>query len=185
MSDISILRQMVNPDATVQISNTYGNNRWIVTLDEPQCPESKATISGLPKETIVIRADAFKSVERFFAGTKDECKRADFLIITETPRLIFCLEMKRVKGALKEVIGQLKGAKCLALFCREIGKEFWEHKDFLSDYDYRFISLGRINLSKQKTRIDRTAGLHDRPERMLKLDWREHIEFKHLIGKTN
>lgn len=63
--------------------------------------------------------------------------------------------MKAGKGeSQKDIIAQLKGAKCFVAYCREIGQLFWGKPNFLNDYDDRFVSIKNIKLSKKKTRWD-------------------------------
>lgn len=55
----------------------------------------------------------------------------------------------------------------------------------LKGYVYRFVSIGHLSIAKQKTRMSRKTGVHDRLDKMLKIDWPHHLEFNHLAGKTN
>lgn len=182
MTDIHILNQMMKNDVKQPLTDAYGKKK--VTLKEPQNPNSSITISGVPDNAIVIKADAFKSPDAVFAGIKCEYKRADFVIVAENDnkKVILCIEMKARKGREKEIIQQLKGAKCFIVYCREIGKEFWEQRDFLDNYKYRYISIGHTGIPKKKTRIEKQVGVHDRPERMLKIQSPHHLQFEHLAG---
>ena len=182
MSDIDILHQMIRGTAKVSVDDK--SRRKTVELTEPQHSDSKATISGLPDNVIVIKADAFKSPDTVFGGTRGECKRADFVIVADTgkKKVILCIEMKATKGSLREIIQQLTGAKCFVLYCQEIGRGFWEQRKFLDGYVYRFVSIAHTSIPKRKTRITRQQGPHDRPDRMLKIDWPHHLEFNHLAG---
>lgn len=183
-SDIDILNSMLKEDAKVPVSkNEYGKKQLIFT--EPQCPKkSEVKISGLPDNLIAIKADAFKSPDTVFEGSQGECRRADFIIVADTgkKKVILCIEMKATKGSKKEIIQQLTGAQCFVTYCQEIGKAFWEQQDFLKDYKYRFISIGHTSIPKKKTRITRQSNAHDRPARMLKIDWPGYLEFNHLAG---
>ena len=54
-------------------------------------------IKGLPSDSIVIRADAFKDPLTIFNGTKGECARADFVIVSNDEhegKWIICIETK-------------------------------------------------------------------------------------------
>jgi hypothetical protein len=166
----------------VELTDNY--DRKQVILEEPQCPDSKVTINGLPNDSVVIKGDAFKSPEKFFAGSHGECKRADFIIVADAPgkKIILCIEMKRTKGSHEEIVQQLKGCHCLGLYCREIGVRFWDQREFLKDYKFRFVSIGHTSVPKRKTRIVRQSGSHDRPDRMMKIDWPHRLEFNHLAG---
>lgn len=183
MSDLDILHQMIKDAVKVSLVGKY--NKKQVTLTEPQQSNSAVTIYGIPDNAIVIKADAFKSPDTVFNCSKQgECKRADFVIIAETgqKKVIICIEMKTTKASKKEIIQQLTGVQCFITYCREIGKAFWNQPDFLNDYVYRFISIGHTSIPKNKTRIDYPPGTHDRPDKMLKIDWPHHLQFNQLAG---
>ncbi len=131
MPDLDILRQMIKDDAKISLSDNYG--KWKVELTEPQHSDSSVCICGLPDDAVVIKADAFKSPDMVFNGSKGECKRADFVIVAAAAnkKVILCIEMKATKGSEKEIIQQLKGAQCFVAYCQEVGKVFWNHETFL------------------------------------------------------
>jgi hypothetical protein len=188
MSDIAILKQMIKNNLTVSLleqkNGTHFN--YSVELIERQDNYS-VTIDGMPKpdEVIVINAEDFAAPRTVFQGEKGECKRADFIIISDTPteKIILCIEMKKTKG--KKIIQQLKGAKCFVAYCQEIGKEFWNQHNFLETYQYRFISIGHIPLPKTSTRhqgkqID-SNQTHNSPDKMLIINGKNYIQFHSLI----
>jgi hypothetical protein len=183
MTDFDILAEMMKESVKQPLADNYGKNQ--VTLIESQNIDSKVTISGLPDDAIVIKADAFKSPDTVFAGTKGECKRADYVIIAESGnnKVILFIEMKggEVEN-WEEIVQQLKGASCFVAYCREIGREFWGKRDFLDKYKHRFIGIVRINIPKRKTRIDPKSGIHDCPERLMKIQAPNYLHFKHLAG---
>ena len=156
MSDIAILKEMIQKSATVPLEEH--NDKKKVILKEPD-DDYAVTIYGMPddEQVIVIKADAFPAPKAVFIGSKGECKRADFVIIADTgpKKVILYIEMKAGKGeALKDILAQLKGAKCFVAYCREIGQLFWKQQNFLEDYGDRFLSIKNIKLSKKKTRFD-------------------------------
>ncbi|NEP60630.1 MAG: hypothetical protein F6K31_27135, partial [Symploca sp. SIO2G7] len=120
-------------------------------------------------------------------GKRGECKRADFVIIADTDnkkvrKVILCIEMKAGKGGTEsEIIQQLKGAQCFVAYCREIGQLFWNQKNFLKGYEYRFVSLRDISIAKKTTRTSAKIGTHDCPERMLKITSPHHLQFNRLV----
>jgi hypothetical protein len=182
MPDISMLHELIKDTAKQALVDSYGKKQAILT--EPQCPGVSVTISGLPDNVIVIKADAFTSPDTVFIGANGECKRADFVIIANTgnKKVVLCIEMKATKGSEKEIIQQLTGAQCFVSYCREIGKAFWNQPDFLKSYVYRFVSISQISIAKSKTRMTRSTDSHDRPEQMLKIAYPHHLQFNHLIG---
>jgi hypothetical protein len=182
MPDIGILLEMIKSDARLEVVKLNGKNQ--VTLIEPQNDKGNVVVFGLPDDIVVIKADRFKSPDAVFCGSKGECKRADFVIVANTgnKRVILCIEMKARRDSEKEIVQQLAGTRCFMTYCQEIGRTFWRQQDFLSGYAYRFISIGQISIDKKKTRMTRLGGLHDQPERMLKIAWPHHLQFNQLAG---
>ncbi|MBK8509626.1 MAG: hypothetical protein V9G63_04990 [Candidatus Competibacter sp.] len=184
MSDFDVLRKMIKDSSRLELDDYYSRNQ--VTLCEPQDSDYSVCIRGLPEDTVIIKADDFRSPDTIFKGEHGECKRADFLIIAESNDKVFILiiEMKRRKGLEKEVIKQLVGTRCFLSYVIEIGRAFWQQNTFLNNCVYRFISINHISIAKGKTKVTRTDKLHDRPERMLKIAYSGHLEFKHLAGRS-
>lgn len=92
------------------------------------------------------------------------------------------MKAKGTTSSEKEIIKQLKGAQCFVGYCQQVGKVFWEEKNFLDNYVYRFVTIRNINIPKKPTRESKT-NIHDRPERMLKINFSKHIQFDSLIGR--
>ncbi|MFZ3016931.1 MAG: hypothetical protein WA056_00580 [Gallionella sp.] len=183
MPDLDILKQLIHPNAMVPLTVTYGKKS--VELSEPQYPSSVVTVSNVPEDAIVIKVDSFKSPDAVFSNSKGECKRADYVIVSNAnnkKRIIF-IEIKATKDRENSIIKQLTGAKCFMLYCQAIGKEFWNQNDFLKDYKYRFVSIGHTSIAKRKTRIERKcSSIHDQPEKMLKIASPNHLQFNQLAG---
>jgi len=185
MSDIAIFKQMIKSTATVSLEGYESKKKVILT--EPPPANYCVTIYGMPEEdqVIVIKTDCFTAPKAIFADSKCECKRADFVIFAETDavKVIIYIEMKAGKGGSEgEIIQQLKGAQCFIGYCREIGQAFWDHQTFLKDYEYRFVSIREISISKRRTRPLKSTDLHDRPDKMLKITSSKGLQFRHLIG---
>ena len=180
MDASDILYQMINSDARVTMSKPHGKRNQ-AELCEPQCADSKVTIYGLPDDAVIIKADAFTSPDSIFQGNKGECKRADYVVISESKKIILYIEIKSRKGTHQEIVKQLQGAQCFVIYCREIGRVFWNSREFLRNFQDRFISIGHTGIPKRPTRITPSVAKHDRPESMLKIDWPHHVEFNRLI----
>jgi len=180
MSDMDILSQMIKSTALVQQEEEYG--KPLVKLTEPQAPDSSATIRNLPADAMIIKVDAFRSPDDIFNGGKGECKRADYVIISAEKKCIIYIEIKRTKDGWNQIVKQLLGSQCFIKYCQEVGKSFWNKNDFLSGYKNRFISIGHTNIAKTKTRITRNADLHDTPDRAMKIDWPNYLQFNKLAG---
>ena len=191
MDDISILKEMLKNAATIPLGNhPQDSDKKLVNLteDDPSSDGYSITVNGMPNdmEVIVIKADEFKSPDSVFAGLKGECKRADFIIIIndDLRKVIIYIEMKARNKTSSEadIIKQLNGAKCFLSYCREIGNTFWNKRDFLKDYGERYVTFRNISISKKTTRTQPTTGIHDRPDKMLKINSPNHLNLKHLIG---
>ncbi|TAN71941.1 MAG: hypothetical protein EPN14_11125 [Gallionella sp.] len=183
MSDLDILHQMIKDDAKVSLIDKHGKKS--VLLSEPQHPDSSVTIAGMPDNAIIIKTDAFTPPKSVFNGSKGECKRADFVIVADTgnKKSIVCIEIKAKKASEKEIIQQLSGAKCFIVYCQAIGELFWKQQDFLAGYSFRFISIGHTSIPKRPTRINPLEGVHDHPERMLKISSSHRLQFDQLAGR--
>ncbi len=185
-SDIDILREMIKESATEALIDNYGKKKVILVEQDI----SSVTISGMPEDSIVIKADdSFKSPDSVFrcSKLKGQCKRADYVIVADMDKkkVILYIELKRTKDGEKSIIQQLMGARCFIAYCQEIGRSFWEKQDFLDGYVYRFVSIGHTGIAKRKTRIERKSKniIHDQPELMMKIAWPSHLHFNHLVGK--
>jgi hypothetical protein len=186
MDDFEILNLMIKEEAKVKLSDS-GSSKPKVVLTEADL--YAVTILGMPdrENVIIIKGDAFEAPKQIFNGKYGECKRADFMIIArldERRKYVIYIEMKaRVTTSKeKEIIQQLQVTQCFFKYCEEIGKVFWETPNFLSGYKSRFVSFRNIGLNKRPTR-DKVATIHDRPDRMLKLNSAKFVQFNQLIGK--
>ncbi len=177
MSDIAMLKEMIKDCAIVDLEyqKEYKRDIYLLKLTETQDNYS-FVVNGMPKpdEVIVINLDEFFDVRKIFTGNKGECKRADFIIIANTTseKVILCLEMKKSRDDNSSIIKQLKGAECFVSYCREIGRLFWNQPDFLQDYQYRFVSIKNISISKtsmSSRKLSQKSEIHDQPEKMLKI----------------
>ncbi len=180
MPDTMILREMFKNTSLEILAGSAARPR--VTLVEPQVPDSTATISGLPADAFVVKVDDFPSPDTIFNGTKGECKRADYVIISETKKCILYIELKRTKAGWTHIVRQLIGAKCFVNYCQGIGKEFWNDPNFLTGYRHRFISIAHTSISKRPTRIKQNGPVHDSPQKAMKIDWPKNLQFNQLIG---
>lgn len=182
MFDLDILHEMIKDTVKLPLKDHYGKYR--IELSEPQRPSSSVTIYGLPAETIAIRADALQSPKTMFSNTRGECKRADFVVFANTnrKRVILYIEMKATKGSEEEIKQQLKGAKCFVAYCREIGRVFWDKRDFLDGYVERFVSIAHTSIIKRPTRVTPITGIHDHPDRMMKISSPHHLLFDQLAA---
>lgn len=181
MTDMDILTEMLMDSALIPIENEYG--KPMVKLEEAGVKGAKACIRNMPADTIVIKADDFPAPKKFFQGDKGECKRADFIIISEEKKVILYIELKVGKKDASHIIKQLKGSACVITYCKEIGKHFWEQETFLNGYAHRFIGMVNLSISKKPSRY-KSLPLHDSPELFLKISSPHHLQFKELFSST-
>ncbi|MBF0302147.1 MAG: hypothetical protein HQK73_03835 [Desulfamplus sp.] len=183
MSDMKVLKEMLNNSALVKIEKHYSTCK--TTLIEPQCNDSSVEISFIPENAVVLKIDNFPAPASLFNGKRGECKRADYAIIAQSDgkkRVLF-IELKRIKDSKNEIIQQMKGSTCCYHYLQEIGKHFWNKPDFLNGFEFRYISFGHTSVRKQRTRITKDSlKKHDSPENMMKIDWPSNIRFNHLAG---
>jgi hypothetical protein len=183
MTDIDIINEMIRSTAKIPLEENYG--RSFVKLVEPQTSDSSVTISGIPSNAVVIKADAFRSPDTIFTGLRGECKRADYIIISDTgqkKRLLY-IEMKRTNPTKTGIIAQLTGAECFIRYCRAVAELFWKQPTFLSAFQPRFVFIGDTgSIRKQRTREVRKFPINDKPEKMLAIHWPSHLEYNRLVG---
>jgi hypothetical protein len=184
-TDLDILNDMVMDSAKVNLESRSDPDKASVTLKEPQSPTSKVTIYGLPFDAIVIKVDKFKSPDTILTKARDQRKRSDYIIVASknNKKNILYIEIKTTKGNAKDIIKQLKGSVCFVGYCKEIAKEFWHEKDFLSKFNPRFVSITRTSsIDKKRTRINKKHNPNDTPERMMKLKYPNKQQFNELVG---
>ena len=184
MNDITILQEMLSAGAQVPLQQTAGE--CSVTLRDKQA-KTTVEITDLPQNSIIIRAEAFKP-PTVFKGSKGERRRADFVIVSDvaTEKWIICIETQAGTGKdPEEVEQQLRGAECFMGYCKCIGKSFWQSKNFLDGYQYRFVSIVNINIDKQTTRPYKPGNqprkrLHDNPENFQEIPGHQSLHFDQL-----
>ena len=184
-ADLDILNDMIMDSAKVNLESGSDPDKASVTLKEPQSPTSEVTIYGLPLDAIVIKVDKFKSPDMILTEARGQRKRSDYIIVANKndKMNILHIEIKTTKGKEKEIIKQLKGSVCFVGYCKEIAKEFWHKKDFLSQFNSRFVSITRTSsIDKKRTRINKKHNPNDTPERMMKLKYPNKQQFNRLVG---
>jgi hypothetical protein len=186
MDDFDILNLMIQEKAKVKLDES-GSSKPKLVLKEADL--YTVTILGMPdgENTLVIKGDAFDAPQQIFNGKNGECKRADFMIIArldDRRKYVVYIELKARSTTSKEneIIQQLQGTQCFFTYCQEIGKVFWKEANFLNGYQPRFVSFRNIGLDKRPTREQKTP-IHDLPNRMLKLNSTNSIQFNRQIGK--
>ncbi|MBY0378710.1 MAG: hypothetical protein K2Q33_09145, partial [Gammaproteobacteria bacterium] len=181
MNDINIFTQLIKKDAIVPIQ-TDKHGKHYIQLHEPQCSDSIAIIRNAPSDAFIIKVDIFRSPEAIFNGSKGECKRADYVIITAEKKRILYIEIKLNSGHnWNETVQQLIGAQCFIQYCKEIVKSFWKENKFLTNYEERFIAISGTHLNKRSTRPKcEPLGNHNIPQNALKVTSPHNLQFRQL-----
>jgi hypothetical protein len=186
INELEILEKMILETARIKPKKEPKTRKWTAELAEPKAGYF-VTIADVPGDAIIIKSDSFPAPDHIFTGNYGERKRADYIIIscTENKNYIICIELKGGTGNSKEITQQLKGAACLADYCKSVGKRFWQKSDFLENHQFRFISVKNISLSKTTTKNRRKeqTGNNDgsTAENHLRINRISQIQFKSLI----
>ena len=187
MNDIEILQNILTRDAQISLYQGQDATPSVKLTDR----QSRATveIENLPRDTIVIRADAF-ILPNVFKSSKGVRRRADFVIVSNEERGNWIIYIETQAGTGKDrayIATQLKGAKCFISYCKCIGKVFWESEGFLDGYQYRYVSIANINTNKQRTRpgspdSNSNGQLHDNPDAFREIFERQNLYFDELTS---
>jgi hypothetical protein len=179
MTDSEILSEMIKPQAIITITlDNYGSKEAI--LADTNQSNYSVTIKRIPDDAIIIKSDLFPSPHPIFNDSKCECKRADFVIISETNKVIIYIEITIATKMEHEYVNQLKGAKCFIAYCAEIGRVFWDEPSFLKEYKHRYVFFDHLSISKQPSRAKKDNCVHDSPTNALKISSQQRIEFNHI-----
>ncbi len=174
--------KMVQRKARMPLSKEHGKYR--VELTEPGCADSSVTIRHLPDRCIVIKLDSCVDLNAIFNGSLGECKRSDYVIVADHrgELVVVYIEMKRTKAAWKAVCQQLSGSHCFIQYMQTLGKTFGKQGDYLQGAKHRFVCYGHTGPRKRKTKITRQAAIHDTPEKALKIDNPNYVQFAMIAG---
>jgi hypothetical protein len=182
MCDTKILRQLFKPSAQVEaIINCHGKRE--VTLAEPLQPNSDVKICYLPGDAVIVNVDKFEGPHHVFNCDTGVCKRADYVIISESHHSILYIELKSASHRSSDVVKQLIGAKCFISYCKEVVRLFWDKNNFMDGYSERFVSFVEIAAS-QRPVSSQPSPIHDSPSAFLKIKRpnRSFQNFNKLFG---
>lgn len=182
MDDFELLRALFKTDALASVQDDR------IILEERSKQPYTLKITGAPYDTIAFKADMFPDPGSIFRNGNHECRRADYVIVSRrgNSKWIVYVEMKRRRGNPREVEDQLRGAKCVVAYCREIGQQFWNpqlgRRRFLERYAERFVSVRGIGINERPIR-SRPRVVHDSPARTLWLSAPKGVlQFNKLLG---
>lgn len=180
MTDTAVLRQVLQPAIVVPLDDHY--NRKKLVLREKQANDSCVEIYNVPEDSIVIDLDRAFSNQGLFRGSQGECKRADYVLISETEQTVLFIELKQGTKERTEIIGQLRGALCVFEYCQVIAREFFHEPAFLRHYQQRFVAFKHTSSRQRKTVIERGVAVHATPEQALMVSNARSVQFKQMAA---
>ncbi|MCY4325054.1 MAG: hypothetical protein OXC81_03410 [Betaproteobacteria bacterium] len=188
MSDALILSELI---AVGALAKQEGAGKASVHLQEPDA-EHSVQISGLPKDAFVIEADKslreadnkVSMLKSIFGGGHNECKMADYIIISPACKIIVCVELKSSRRNIRpKAVWQLTGASCLVAYIREVGRKFWRADNFLADYDYRYAVIIKHSAKKTSRQLrEDDQRKHNTPDKFLGISTAQRVSFRYLAG---
>ena len=149
------LRELLVNDAILQLTEKHGKMSCFL-------PEDKANygfdLLGLPCDALIIKCDRFPTTKNvFFKSDNKECKRADFVLVSESEKVIMFFELKKSQKSAKatDIVAQLKGAKCVMDYCESLSSSFLDEHDIFEGYTFRYY---RGVITKKRAFADRSAS---------------------------
>lgn len=195
--DHKILSELISNNVEISLIPLPNSSNEVTLTENIDNDSYFIKIKGLPKETFILKADEFLALLNFFKGLQGECKRADYIILTniKNKKIAIFLELKSGNSDNKDIINQLKGAFCLYKYLQKIGQIFWGYTDFLMDYEIRFAVIKEIpqktKLNKKTTKFKREnlvskipldqLNLPEIPKYFSSLKHQQEIYFKTLL----
>lgn len=158
MNTNEILRELIADSAIIPIENEKGQS--ICNLPE-EASDYTLKMWHLPKDAFVVKCDRFPDTgDVFFRGKNMECKKADYVIISESKNVIMFFELARSSDTKteKESIAQLKGASCIIEYCGHIAASFFDSPDIFSGLERRYYIVRYSKSAKRTFEQLQTAG---------------------------
>ena len=180
MSDTTVLKRMFQDEILLRLESHHNNKKKVI-LRELQALDSLVEIHNIPSDSIIIDLDRAFNNSMLFKGDQGECKRADFIVISEEKQKVIFIELKRSNlPSKKDIVNQLKGSFCAFEYCKVIAAEFFQERDFLKHYQLRFVNFRQTNIPKKRTIIKREESLHDSPENPLYINKAQVIQYNKI-----
>lgn len=147
MGTKEILLELLSDNATALIVKKH--RKYSVTFIEKSDEKSdeklyEFELSQIPEDSIVIKCDTFPNLgedgSKFFKGDNGECKRADYVLISESEKVIMLFEFKKSNksSTKKDKCLQLKGAKCVVDYCKIIAESFLGTRNIFDGFQYKY-----------------------------------------------
>lgn len=195
--DHKILSELIADNVIIPIVSSSSSSNEVILTENIDNTSYSIKIKGLPKETFILKADEFLALLNFFKGLQGECKRADYIILTniKNQKIAIFLELKSGNPDNKEIIDQLKGSFCLYKYLQKVGQIFCNYTDFLMDYEIKFAVIKeipqKIKLKKRSPQFRRenlvsqipldNSNTPDIPKYFLSLKHQQEIYFRALL----
>ena len=195
--DHKILSELISNNVEIPLISLPNSSNEVTLTENIDNTSYCIKIKGLPKETFILKADEFPALLNFFKGLQGECKRADYIILTniKNKKIVIFLELKSGNPDNKDIITQLKGAFCLYKYLQKIGQVFWGYTNFLINYEIKFAVIKeipqKIKLKKQSSKFKRgnlvsqipldNSNTPDIPRYFLSLKHQQEIYFRTLL----
>lgn len=181
MADTAILRRMLMPNIILPLDDHHKGKKKLV-LQEAQATDSLVEIYDVPIDSIVIDLDNAFQNQGLFQGSQGECKRADYLLISELEQKVLFIELKQSKAKRDGIIKQLRGSLCAFEYCQSIAREFFHETAFLAHYQKRFVALKQTGSRARKSAITRDTPRHDSPDQPTIFSGVRSIQFKQIAA---
>lgn len=183
MSYSLILKDMLHSCSLVNLEDHYNGKK--VRLVESKATDSFIEIHCVPSDTFVLDLDSALNTEKLFQGKSGECKRADYIVISESAKRILFIEMKRSTSQANDIALQLRGALCAFEYLQIVAREFFQESDFLSQCEKRFIAVLNTHGRKRKTEVShsiKNSSQYSVPDGFLRISGMQVLQFRYLAG---
>jgi hypothetical protein len=90
--------------------------------------------------------------------------------------------MKKGKKPWGHICQQLHGAACLAEYCKEVGRTFWQVRTFLEGYTRCYVSISHVLIGKGRMQFALEPSQMDRKTMIKKIDHPHHLQYAKLIS---
>ena len=185
-NDITILKELLrNEMIFIPNCDNTNQNRWVLTLTDPDNQKTRVSIVGVPESSLAIKSDYFSEVNKFFTSCRGECKRSDYILVSSKPeeKWLIYIELKSSSknSNNKEVTQQLCGSYCFFQYCKVVVERFWKIDSFMADYKERYVVFSSVGRSrKDPLRRPSDCPIHDEPKKALRIGGRQ-AEFNMLV----
>lgn len=153
---IDIIRTLLANDICTESNSKNGRQFVILKESGADAKLKHVELYDVSQDAFLIKLDEYEQPKSLFKGTNGECKRCDYVLVTnlnKKPLLIF-IELKSSKIKMPHIIKQFQGAECVIDYCDSVLDRFYDYSSVLKDIEKRFIIFYKPrSISKRRTRI--------------------------------